>query len=122
MTLPQREKREREFERKEKEARELQERLEVCSDPRLLPWRVILTPPQKEKQRKLELEKKERDAKDAAKRAKEIPKPEEPKAVERTYRRDTPDGNAPYTTGNASSQCSISSDLDFIFISSGTRS
>ena len=69
--------------KKEKEARELKEKLEVRRDPPLLRQNVILTPPQKEKRRKeLEREKKEKEAEEAAKKAKETSKEEAPKPTE----------------------------------------
>jgi chaperone BCS1 len=65
--------------KREKEAREIKERLEVCYDP-LSRQNDILTLLQKEKRRKeLEREKKEKEAEEAATKAKEATKEEAPK-------------------------------------------
>ena len=68
--------------KKEKEARELKEKLEVRCDPSFFRRTVILTPLQKEKRRKeIEREKKEKEAEEAAKKEKETSKEDAPKPI-----------------------------------------
>ena len=87
--------------------------LEVYDDSHFLTRCIILTSSQEEERRR-ELERKEWEAREAAKRGREAQGGEESKPSGKTSGKDTPDVNA-------SHQCFVSPGLNLIVTSSGIR-